>query len=152
MRGQKEYKCRIIHTSKVMEKMACALLSLCLSRNKSEHICSRDDIHNNVTIITFFCGLRKDMCFVEISSRFAQSYVCNKFINIPLSRKLHNPHSLIFPESSSFLAASTHQNPQVSLAKLLHSIFVSVLNFPFNASSCNLSQRDASSRTLSQNK
>ena len=91
------------------------------------------------------------MCYVKISSRFAQSYVCNKFINIPLSRKLHNLRSLIFPESYSFLAASTHQNPWGISGQATSLLFCRCLNFPFNASSCNLSQRDASSWTLSQN-
>ena len=54
-------------------------------KTTAEYIYSRDYIHNNVTNNTFFEV--KEKSHVMSISHQQQSYVCNKFINIPSSRK-----------------------------------------------------------------
>ena len=48
------------------EKNGMCVANLCLASNTSEHICSRDDIHNNVTNITF-CVVKEKTCVMSKS-------------------------------------------------------------------------------------
>ncbi len=68
----------IIHTSKSHEKNGMCVANLRLASNISEHICSRDDIYNNVINITFFV-VKEKTCVMTKSRQDSRKvmYVTN---------------------------------------------------------------------------
>ena len=75
---KKNTKRHIIHTSKSHEKNGMCVANLCSASNTTEHICSRDDIHNNVTNITF-CVVKEKTCVMSKSHQDSHKvmYVTN---------------------------------------------------------------------------
>ena len=86
-------------------------------------------------------------CFVKVRPY----YVHNKVMNIPFFAKItysqFNHFSWVF-----LFFGGVHSSKSAGISGQATSLlFCLCLNFPFKASSCVLSQRDASSQTLSQN-
>ena len=88
----------ILYTHQNHEKKACVLLTFAWPVIPQNTYLPRDDIHNKVTNITFSAVKEKTCVNVKISSRFAQNYVCNKFINTP-SFRIHLPAMIYITKS-----------------------------------------------------
>ena len=56
----------ILYTHQKIMKKAMCVANLCLASNTSEHISSRDDIHNKVTNITFY-AVKEKTCVMSKS-------------------------------------------------------------------------------------